>query len=121
MKGSLGTSAKPIHKLCNNLTAQDWFWFSSLLMTIQASCRIQLLPISRAVLMGCSNPHKQLYQKGLRLSMSLKLACKQLQMLFPQSIQELSDNPDVEQALVLWLRSMETKQETVNGPMLMEK
>jgi hypothetical protein len=29
--------------------------------------------------------------------------------------------PDVERALVLWLRSMEEKRETVNGPMLVEK
>jgi hypothetical protein len=29
--------------------------------------------------------------------------------------------PDVERALVIWLRSMEEKQETVNGKMLVEK
>ena len=29
--------------------------------------------------------------------------------------------PDVERALILWLRSMEEKRETVNGPMLVEK
>jgi hypothetical protein len=29
--------------------------------------------------------------------------------------------PDVERALVIWLRSMEEKRETVNGKMLVEK
>ena len=122
--GPVKTSAKLLtatQNKCHNLTLHDWLTVFAYVDSHPDTPQVQVVEFFRTRPQGALEFTQASLSRKLKTRDQLEQRVHSHPSALASKQPHVVTRPDVEQALVLWIRSMETKGHIVNGPMLREK
>ena len=122
IQGGSGTSAKsPATKQRDNLTLQDWMSIFAFIDANPTLSQERVVNHFSSLEKGSLTFTQSTLSRKIKQRSELKERVNSNPSALSSKRPRIVTRPDVERALVIWLRSMEEKRETVNGKMLVEK
>lgn len=121
LKDTPKSSAKKTETSHTNLTLHDWLTVIRYVESHPDMTQLQIVDYFRSRKEGALIFTQSTLSRKLHERAELKGRATANPTALSSKRPHVVTNPKVERALVLWVRSMEQKGETVNGPMLVEK
>ena len=118
----MATSAKPVksnkHK---NLTLHDWLTVFSFINSHPNTPQDRVVDHFKTLQEGALKFNQSTLSRKLKNHMELEQQVNSHPSALSGKCAQVVTSPEVEKALVLWVRSIKEKGEMINGPMLREK
>jgi len=108
-------------KQCDNLTLQDWLIVFAFIDAHPTLSQEQVVDHFSSLENGALKFTQSTLSHKIKQQLELEERVDSNPSALSSKRPRIVTRPDVERALVIWLRSMEEKRETVNGKMLVEK